>query len=384
VYVPNAPDENLGREDMNRRISNALRVAFITLFPTTLLLALPQELAEKNKVQASTPEKSSGEQRVVERNFPSTAEPTFTPVELQPVSTPITLTVEGDARKVYEDIGQAAGVATLFDPDYVSRSIRVDLHRVPLREALQTVALESKTFWRPVTPHSIFVAADTLPKRRDFEQSVIKVFSLPNHATPMEVQEVTNALRVTLDITRVMPLAEGAVVVRGTPEQISLATRLIDDIGRARPKLNRYRVEVKVTEMDGQTKLNSRSYRLFVQPNEPQRLNIVVPPAQAESTAASDKDKAVQEPAFYQNIDCSVTSESEHAVGLTIKGTFSDHFGGEKRAQSGSGGDVRQFSIDAKPILSLDKPTTINSFDDPGSKHIIQVELAVTRLSETP
>ena len=368
-------------EQMKTKVSKALSLTFlIAVLPIAVLPAWPQAPAEKNKLQASAPDKSSVETREVETHFSSaTTAPSFKAVELQPVSSTVTLAREDDSKKIYEDIAKVGGVTVLFDPDYVSRQIRVDLHRVPFRDALEAVALESKTFWRAVASNSILIAADTMTKRRDLEQSVIKVFSVPN-ANQIKLQDLANSLRTTLDITRVQPMAEaGTIIVRGTPDQISLATKLIDDVGKARPKLNRYRVEVRVSEMDGKTKLNSKSYRLFVQSNQPQSLYMLVPPP-AESQTTSDKSKDARESGSYQKIDCIIASESEQTVALSIKGTFSESFG-DQASQASAG---RQFSIEAKPVLTLDKPMILNSFDDPATKHAIQTEVAVTRLAETP
>jgi len=59
----------------------------------------------------------------------------------------------------------------LFDPDYTSRRIKVELNGVTLEDALQITALESKTFWRPVTGNTIFVAQDNVAKRKELEQA---------------------------------------------------------------------------------------------------------------------------------------------------------------------------------------------------------------------
>ena len=56
-------------------------------------------------------------------------------------------------------------------------------------------ALESKTFWRPVTPNTIFVAQDNPAKRKELEQSVLKTFYLSNLSQPTELQDVVNAIR---------------------------------------------------------------------------------------------------------------------------------------------------------------------------------------------
>ncbi|HEU5403648.1 MAG TPA: secretin N-terminal domain-containing protein, partial [Terriglobales bacterium] len=172
------------------------------------------------------------------------------PVELAPISTqPITMQMTADAKMVYETVGKLAGINVLFDPDYAtqSRTIKISLNGVTLNQALEIVSLESKTFWRPVTPNTIFVAADTQAKRKELEQSVIRTFYLSNLSTPTEIQDVTNSLRQILEITRVQQLpSQGAIIVRGTPDQIALAQKVIDDIDKARPEVV---VEVAVMQV---------------------------------------------------------------------------------------------------------------------------------------
>ena len=161
------------------------------------------------------------------------------PVELAPISqTPITLKLTEDAKTVYETIGRLAGVNVLFDPDYTSQRIRVDLNGVTLQEALEITALESKTFWRPVTPNTIFVAADTPAKRKELEQSVIRTFYLTNLSQPNELQDLVNILRTLLDTQRLQQFpSQQAIVVRGTPDQIAMAGKLIEDLDKSKPEV---------------------------------------------------------------------------------------------------------------------------------------------------
>ncbi len=161
------------------------------------------------------------------------------PVELAPISqTPITLKLTEDAKTVYETVGKLAGINVLFDPDYNSKRIRVDLNGVTLEEALEITALESKTFWRPVTPNTIFVAADTPAKRKELEQSVIRTFYLTNLSLPNELQDLVNILRTLLDTQRLQQFpSQQAIVVRGTPDQIAMAEKLINDLDKGRPEV---------------------------------------------------------------------------------------------------------------------------------------------------
>lgn len=161
------------------------------------------------------------------------------PIELAPISNiPINLKITEDTKVIYETVGKLAGINVLFDPDYTSRRIKIELNNVSLEDALQIIAVESKTFWRPVTPNTIFVATDNPAKRRDLEQSVVKTFYLSNLSQPTELQDIVNTMRQILEITRVQPLpSEGAIVVRGTPDQIALAQKLIGDLDKAKPEV---------------------------------------------------------------------------------------------------------------------------------------------------
>ena len=161
------------------------------------------------------------------------------PVELGPISNiPITVKLTDKSDTVYRTIGQLAGINVLFDPDYTPRQIKVELNGVTLEEALEITALESKTFWRPVTLNTIFVAQDNPAKRKELEQSVLKTFYLTNLSAPTELQDVVNAIRAVLDVQRVQQLlSQNALVVRGTPDQIALAEKLVEDLDKARPEV---------------------------------------------------------------------------------------------------------------------------------------------------
>jgi general secretion pathway protein D len=161
------------------------------------------------------------------------------PVELSAISNvPITLKLTEDTKVIYETVGKLAGINVLFDPDYTSRKIRIELNGVTLEEALGIIALESKTFWRPVTPNTIFVATDNPAKRKELDQSVIKTFYLSNLSQATELQDVVNAVRTLLEVQRIQQLqSQNAIIVRGTPDQIALAQKLVDDLDKAKPEV---------------------------------------------------------------------------------------------------------------------------------------------------
>jgi general secretion pathway protein D len=202
------------------------------------LFAAQQELKRTQKMIDdinNPPPQAAGPPTGIERRLRDAAGP----VELAAISTvPITVKLTEDSKVIYQTIGQLAGINVLFDYDYTSRRIKVELNGVTLEEALKITALESKTFWRPVTANTIFVAQDNAAKRKELEQSVLKTFYLSNLSAPTELQDVVNAIRAVLDVQRVQQLlSQNALVVRGTPDQIALAEKLVDDLDKARPEV---------------------------------------------------------------------------------------------------------------------------------------------------
>jgi general secretion pathway protein D len=152
---------------------------------------------------------------------------------------PITaLEMTEDSKVAYETIGKLAGINVLFDPDYTSRRLTIKLKNVSLQEGLDIIALESRTFWRPVTPNTIFVAQDTQAKRRELEQNVVKTFYLGNVSGPTDLQDIVNAIRTVLEVQRIQQIpSQSAIVIKGTPDQLALASKMIDDIDKSKPEV---------------------------------------------------------------------------------------------------------------------------------------------------
>lgn len=194
-----------------------------------------QRLIDRAQQPASAPPVSSAPQQGLSEAASNIAGP----VQLAPISqTPLTLKLSEDSKTIYETIGKLAGINVLFDPDYTSRRIRIELNGVSLEQALQIVALQSRTFWRPVTPNTIYIAQDTQQKRNDVEQQVLRTFYLNNFSTVSELQDVANLIRTILRVERVQQFpSQNVIVMRGTPDQVALAELLINNLDKAKPEV---------------------------------------------------------------------------------------------------------------------------------------------------
>lgn len=172
------------------------------------------------------------------------------PVELKPVSDePITLHMVEDTKVIYEAIGKAAGLNVLFDPDYTSKRIPVDLTNVSLPDALRIVGTVAGTFYKPVTANTIFVAQNNQQKRRDLEEQAVQTFYLTNASQQADGNEIVTAIRNLLDPTTKVYLvpSQNAIVMRATPDQLLLAQKLLNDLDRAKPEVV---VDVAILEVN--------------------------------------------------------------------------------------------------------------------------------------
>lgn len=172
------------------------------------------------------------------------------PIELKPVSTnPITLHMVEDTKVIYQAIGKMAGLNVIFDPDYTSKRIQVDLNAVTLQDAFRILGTQSGTFWKPVTKNTIFVAQNTQSKRKDLDQTAVQTFYLTNVAAANDANELLTALRNIFDPTVKIFLvpSQSAIVMRGTPDQLELAKELLANLDRAKPEVV---VDVAVLSVD--------------------------------------------------------------------------------------------------------------------------------------
>src|SRR5436309_138824 len=169
------------------------------------------------------------------------------PPEIKPLSrAPINLKMTNDAKIVFDTIAKLAGLTVIYDPDFPARRISVELNNVTLEQALDIVSLQSKAFVKPVTENVIFVIPDQPAKRRDYEETVVRTFYLSNTVQPQDLTEIVTGLRQLLDLKRIQQLnAQNAIVIRASPDQLEVASKIIEDIDKAKPEVV---VQVQVVE----------------------------------------------------------------------------------------------------------------------------------------
>jgi general secretion pathway protein D len=161
--------------------------------------------------------------------------------ELKPVTNQISLLKMNNQppKVLYETVGKLAGINVLFDPQMQpGKNANLDLNNVTLQEALDYIALLTKTYWKPVSSNAIFVTEDNVTKRRDYEDEVVKVFYLKNPTSTQEFQEIVTAVRSVTDVRRMFQFnAENAVVVRDTVDKVALVEKLLHNLDKPKAEV---------------------------------------------------------------------------------------------------------------------------------------------------
>jgi hypothetical protein len=137
----------------------------------------------------------------------------------------------GPTQGAYEEIARQFGLVVTFDADLVDREIRFRVSDVDFETTMNLIAHQTATFWTALDARSIFVAPDTLEKRRQYDPLVTVTLALPNSET---VDQMTEASRLVREITgvrrSVLDTGSHTLTIRDTPENIELARLLLEEI----------------------------------------------------------------------------------------------------------------------------------------------------------
>jgi general secretion pathway protein D len=138
-----------------------------------------------------------------------------------------------------------------FTSDFLAQTgkqVSLDLTNVKLEDALQILAYETRTFWKPVTPNTILVIMDNAANHRDFDEQVVKTVYLSNPLSPTDRTQILTAVKQLLSVQRVVDNPDAnAIVISDTPAKVAAAEQLIHDLDRGKAEVL---VDVAILEAD--------------------------------------------------------------------------------------------------------------------------------------
>ncbi len=175
------------------------------------------------------------------------------PIELKPISSDLIQLNIGseDVKTIYQGIGKLAGINVLFDDGLAAASKRIPvvLNNVSLADALSTIGLESNTFYKVLTPDTIFVADNTPDKHKNLDEQAVQTFYLTNSIQQLDINEIATTLRTMFpapDQTFVVA-SQDAIVMRAPPSHLLLVQKLINDLDRTKAEVV---VDVAILEVN--------------------------------------------------------------------------------------------------------------------------------------
>ena len=180
--------------------------------------------------------------------------------------------LQGDTRGAYEQVARAFGIAVAFDPDLVSRNVRLRMDATDFETAMRILAQQTTTFYRPLTGNMIFVAADTIEKRKQYGLEVEQTFALSAGVDSQDLTELLRALREITSATHIeLDLKNRSITVRDSAERVKLAGALIKQAEQAKSELM---LQIELLEVDRNKAMNLG----------------LVPPTKAQAFALSTSD----------------------------------------------------------------------------------------------
>jgi general secretion pathway protein D len=163
--------------------------------------------------------------------------------ELKPLNPePIRLKMNSQPVKVlFETVGKLAGINVVWDPEYTppqKNSISVEFDNSTIDQALDAVAVLTKSYWKALSPSTIFITNDTVNKRHDYEEQVARIFYLSNVTAATDLQEIMNAARAVSDCQRMFPYnAQNAIIAKCEADRMSFVEKIINDLDKPRAEV---------------------------------------------------------------------------------------------------------------------------------------------------
>lgn len=174
-----------------------------------------------------------------------------------------------EVRRAYLTLGKLGGINVIFAPDFNPSppEVELDFTNVTLTEALDLLALQSKTYWSVLKENTILVADDTQQTRQRYQEEIVKTFRLSNVGDKADLGQIATSLRSLLLMNKVAQIdSQNAIVVRDTPDKIAAAERIIRSIDKSKPEVM---IEVYILEVVGTIR-----QILGIKPGLPGEINI--------------------------------------------------------------------------------------------------------------
>ncbi|MGH9795620.1 MAG: FG-GAP-like repeat-containing protein [Candidatus Acidiferrales bacterium] len=169
-------------------------------------------------------------------------------IQLHPQPGVRSFNFRGNTRGAYEEVARQFGLTVDFDRDLRIRQLRFKLDDVDFTTAMNVLAQMTGAFWRAADSKVIFVAEDSLAKRREYAPTVARTVLLSSSSSPEEMTEILRVVREISGVTRTtLDTRTRSLTLRDEPHKVALALELIQELEQSRGEVM---LEVTILEVD--------------------------------------------------------------------------------------------------------------------------------------
>jgi len=319
------------------------------------------------------------------QNATMTAIPAPTP-QLKPTSNaPITLHVNDDSKNIYQAIGKLAGINVLFDPDYTSKHVQLDLTNTSVSDSLRILGDLSSSFYKPLTPDTIFVAFNSRQKHTDLDDLETRTVRLKYATQQADANEVVTALRNILPPEAKVYLVanQNAIVMRTTTEWLTLAQKVLNDLDVQKKS---YRLTYTVTDVDGTKPVSTGHYSMVMSDGQNTQLKqgskMPIVTGSYSAVATDTKGAGVQTQVTYLDVGMNFSATLQPiANGAMLKSNIErSAVASEPTGVGPQDPAIHQTSLSGVFYLTLGKPVMLGSVEITGTTHHLEIEAALEEL----
>jgi type II secretory pathway component GspD/PulD (secretin) len=236
---------------------------------------------------------------------------------------------------------------------------------------------QSATTERGNTTSRQEVTADARVDSRPFQ-----TFYLTNATQANDANEITVAVRNLLppDVKSYLVPNQNAITMRGTPDELALAQKIISDLDR--PKKT-YRLTFTTVESDGGKRLGVQHFAMIVTAGQRTVLKqgSKVPIATGSFSATGNTGAQTQITYIDVGMNFDVTLD-ELANGAMLRSKVEQLSTAEQTSGVGLQDPIiRQSHLEGTSFLTLGKPLVLGSIDIPGSTRHLDVEVVMEQIA---
>jgi len=146
--------------------------------------------------------------------------------------------LRGDSRNLLTQVALAYGITATIDDSVKTRQLHFDIDNVTFAEAMEAATQVTKTFWIALSGSQMYVVADTLENRRNFERLAMRTFYLNDILSSQELVDAANVLRQLLSIRFLQQdAAQSTITIRAPLPVVEAAGQLLESLAGGRPQV---------------------------------------------------------------------------------------------------------------------------------------------------